>query len=167
MHFSLTFLSGMLVSAALYVMATPLGAPEEASAYAAQAVPKADASKEPVLGVDRSDNGMFYVQGEAGNQKVKFLLDTGASHVILSKADAQRLAPLLTAAKGGGLLQTAGGQTPVDWVIVRDLTISGQRLSEVKAAIPKQDVGTSLLGQNALAQFRSVHIDGDRLRLTL
>jgi aspartyl protease family protein len=114
MRTSLTFLSGMLASAMLYAMAASLGVPEEASAYAAQAGSETDPPQETAPGVDRADNGMFYVQGEAGGQKLKFLLDTGASHVILSKADAQRLAPLLTAAKGGGLLQTAGGQTPVD-----------------------------------------------------
>lgn len=116
------------------------------------------------LAISRADDGLFYLEGMADRQEVRFLVDTGATHVVLSHADATRAngSPL---AEPNDVIITAGGAAKVDWVVIRELEISGKILRNVKAAVPHRDTGLSLLGQNALAQFDVLHIDGDTLTL--
>jgi aspartyl protease family protein len=116
------------------------------------------------LAISRADDGLFYLDGMAGREAVRFLVDTGATHVVLSHADARRAngSPI---AEPNGEIITAGGAARVDWVVIRQLEIRGKILRNVKAAVPHRDTGLSLLGQNALAQFEVLRIDRDTLTL--
>jgi len=116
----------------------------------------------PGVAIDRAADGLFYVDAKAGYGDVRFLIDTGATHVVLSHADARR-ANGTAIAGSGGVIITAGGPAEVDWVVLESLEIHGRILRQVKAAVPHEDTGISLLGQNALAQFPALHINGDRL----
>ena len=99
-----------------------------------------------------------------GPKSIRFLVDTGASHVILSHADARKV-DAYTAVGDTRTVMTAGGALAVDWIGIKEIAFDGHVIKNLKAAIPRRDVGLSLLGQNALAQFDAVHIDGDRLTL--
>jgi aspartyl protease family protein len=114
----------------------------------------------------RADDGMFYVDAAAGRETVRLLVDTGASHLVLNRNDAQRLKARKLDSAGPSTLETAAGRIAVEWVVVDELTIQGHRLQHVKAAMSSQANGISLLGQNALAQFRSLQIDDDVLTLS-
>jgi aspartyl protease family protein len=116
------------------------------------------------LAIGRADDGLFYLEGIVERQEVRFLVDTGATHVVLSHADATRAngSPI---AEPNDVIKTAGGAAKVDWVVIKELEIRGKVLRNVKAAVPHQDTGLSLLGQNALAQFDVLRIDGDTLTL--
>jgi len=92
------------------------------------------------------------------------LVDTGASHVILSHADAKK-AISHPDSSGGTRIVTAGGAVDADWVVIDKLELHGNVLKNVRAAIPRRDTGLSLLGQSALVHFSSVRIDGDQLSL--
>ena len=110
----------------------------------------------------RDDNGLFYVGAMVGDDSIRFLVDTGASHVILSHGDARRIDSHAAIGEMPTVM-TAGGPVAVDWVVIKEIAFDGHVIRNLKAAIPRRDVGLSLLGQNALAQFEAVHIDGDRL----
>jgi aspartyl protease family protein len=92
------------------------------------------------------------------------VVDTGATHVVLSHADAKR-AGVSVATGTPDVIATAAGQIGVNWVILERVELQGKVLRHVKAAVPRQDIGVSLLGQNALGQFQGLRIDGDRLTL--
>ncbi|MDC8753589.1 TIGR02281 family clan AA aspartic protease [Erythrobacter sp. sf7] len=113
----------------------------------------------------RASNGLFYVTANVGSGEARFLVDTGASHVILSHSDAKKSISRSNRQKTQDLV-TAGGAIAVDWVVLDTIVIEGQVLRQVEAAVPRRDVGISLLGQSALAQFSSVRIEGDQLSLT-
>lgn len=112
--------------------------------------------------IARASDGLFYVQAGVGEQRLRFLVDTGATHVVLSRADAKRVAyrPISDEASS---IQTAGGAVAVDWVVIDEIEIAGALVRGVRAAVPRQDIEVSLLGQNALAQFSQLHFNGDRL----
>lgn len=113
----------------------------------------------------RANDGLFYVSASVGSRQVRFLIDTGASHVVLSHSDARN--SNATPVPGPrSMILTAGGKVAADWVTIDEMTVDGHVLHDVKAAVPRQDIGLSLLGQNALAQFTSVHINGDHIRFT-
>jgi aspartyl protease family protein len=116
-------------------------------------------------GTRRANDGLFYIDAQLGRGKARMLVDTGASHVTLSHADAKK-AISRPDRNGGGKIATAAGVIEVDWVIIEKLEIHGHLLKNVKAAIPHSDTGLSLLGQSALVQFSGVQIKGDHLSLT-
>lgn len=117
------------------------------------------------VGSQRSNDGLFYVKGQSGQNRFKFLVDTGATHVVLSHSDAARL-PLFKAKKAESqYVETVSGPAKVNWVVIKEIEIDGRVLKSLRAAVPHTDVSVSLLGQNALAQFQSVQISGDQLHL--
>lgn len=150
----------MLLSAATIGVATP----KDIVAMNAQAAPASAVSAGTDRAIAREADGLFYVvaQGPSGN--ARFLVDTGASHVILSHSDASRLGARRLDDRHSSIA-TAAGTINADWVVIGRLEISGHILTDVRAAVPRNDIQTSLLGQNALAQFAEVRIQGDRLSL--
>lgn len=115
-------------------------------------------------GIQRANDGLFYIDAQLGAGKARLLVDTGASHVTLSHADAKK-AISHPDQNGGPKILTAAGPVDVDWVIIEKLELHGNVLRDVKAAIPRRDTGLSLLGQSALVHFTSVRINGDNLSL--
>lgn len=119
----------------------------------------------PHVGIPRSSDGLFYITARSGSGDARFLVDTGASHVILSHADAKKIVTRSDKSRGH-TIATAGGTIGVDWVLIERLELQGHVLKDVTAAIPHRDIGISLLGQSALVRFSGIRIDGDRLSLT-
>lgn len=115
-------------------------------------------------GTQRANDGLFYIDAQLGAGKARMLVDTGASHVTLSHADAEK-AISRPDRNGGPKIITAAGPIEVDWVIIQNLELHGHVLKDVKAAVPRRDTGLSLLGQSALVHFSSVQINGDNLLL--
>lgn len=136
----------------------------EASAFYAKGSGMVLEAERGTAGSYRDSDGMFYLDGHLGETSIRFLVDTGASHIVLSHQAARALGAVARPA-GAAVLATVGGKVEVEWVVIPEIVIDGLVLKEVKAAVPSQDIGVSLLGQNALAQFQSVHISGDHLAL--
>jgi len=160
----LYFLAGVATA----IGAAPFVAPQDkrfaATAFAASSPGPEIEMRQKSLGTRRDDNGLFYIGGDVGAKSIRFLVDTGASHVILSHADARKV-DASTGVGDARTVMTAGGPVTVDWIVIKEITFDGHSVKNLKAAIPRRDVGLSLLGQNALAQFDAVHINGDRLTL--
>jgi aspartyl protease family protein len=154
------FLTAALVGASITDSAPAVGA----SAMTARASEADLDVAAPQDTIARSHDGLFYITGRGETGSARFLVDTGASHVILSHADAKTIT---TRADTGRVqaIATAGGPIEAEWVIIEKLELQGHVLREVVAAVPHRDVGISLLGQSALVQFSGVRIDGDRLSL--
>jgi aspartyl protease family protein len=136
-----------------------------ASAMTARVIVEQPSENPATEGIRRASNGLFYVTANVGSGDARFIVDTGASHVILSHSDARKSITRSNRKKTQDLM-TAGGAIAVDWVVLDTLVIEGQVLRNVEAAIPQRDVGVSLLGQSALAQFSNVWIKGDQLTLS-
>lgn len=160
----LFFLGGMATAFAVTPIFVPQDKQISPTAYAASSAPYSSTENPKPSQTQRDDNGLFYLGGEVGRDSIRFLVDTGASHVILSHADAHKI-ERFSALTDTQKVMTAGGPVAVDWIVIEEIAFDGHVIRNLKAAIPRRDVGLSLLGQNALAQFDAVHIDGDRLTL--
>ena len=112
----------------------------------------------------RAADGLFYVTANVNGQPVRFLVDTGASVVVLSPHDAARTG-LADQARYTAHIDTANGSAPMAWTTIERVEIGGRQVSGLRAAVVQQGLSVSLLGQNALAKLGPVTMEGDRLRL--
>jgi aspartyl protease family protein len=112
----------------------------------------------------RRGNGHFFVHGMVDGQIVEFLVDTGASDVVLTVADAARVGIAVDPKRfriiGSGAGGPVHGQlTRVDTVEVEGRTLHGP---EIMIA---DGLTQSLLGQDFLTRFGAVQMNGDHMVL--
>ncbi|QUT05647.1 TIGR02281 family clan AA aspartic protease [Sphingobium phenoxybenzoativorans] len=113
----------------------------------------------------RESDGLFYVTAHVNGQPLRFLVDTGASVVVLTGADARAIGLNLNDKHYNSSVQTVGGNTDMAWTTLDHVKIAGRDVQNLKAAVVKTGLGVSLLGQNALVQLGSVTIEGDHIRM--
>ncbi len=128
----------------------------------------------PHRGVQRADGsitfaarrgGHFVVEADVDGVAVRFLVDTGASHVILSAGAARRLGFDLAALDYTRAYRTAGGTVFGAPVVLGTVTIGPIRLDGVQASVGGADMGQSLLGMSFLNRLAGYRVAGGRLTL--
>ena len=113
----------------------------------------------------RSSDGLFYIHASANGQAVRFVVDTGATVVVLNAQDASRLGLAFETLQKSARMNTAGGQSAMKWAEIDRLEMAGKRLEAVTAAVVDRGLPVSLLGQNALAMLGTVTLHGDVLTI--
>ncbi|SEN61224.1 aspartyl protease family protein [Sphingomonas gellani] len=115
--------------------------------------------------VDRGPDGLFYVQAQVNGRPIRFLVDTGASVVVLTATDARTAGIDVHSDHYNGAVDTVGGKTPMAWANMAKVELAGHEVRDVRAAVVRDGLGVSLLGQNMLAKLDSVTMTADRLSL--
>ena len=120
-----------------------------------------DEPRETVL--ERSEGGHFYANVEVNGELVRFLVDTGATGVALTEADAERIG--LDFHRGDYEPVGMGASGPVrgKFVTLDKVSLDGKSARNVDGAI-LEGSDISLLGQNYLGRF-SVEMRGDTMRI--
>ena len=113
----------------------------------------------------RAADGLFYVHADVNGHAVRFLVDTGASVVVLTPADAAAVGVAPHPDSFDAHVETAGGKAAMAWATLDEVRIAGRRVRGVRAAVVREGLGVSLLGQNMLARLGSVRMEGDQLEL--
>ncbi len=115
------------------------------------------------VSIPRAPDGKFYAQASVNGAAVRFLVDTGASGVVLTAEDARRVG-LGTgdySAQGRG----AGGVVRLRPVTLQRLAVGTLAADNLAAMVAEDQLPVSLLGQTWLARVSSVTIAGDRMVL--
>lgn len=115
--------------------------------------------------VDRGADGLFYVRIMVNDHPVRFLVDTGASVVVLTAADARAVGIEISDKHYDRSVDTVGGSTPMAWTTLETVDIAGHRIRGLRAAVVRGGLGVSLMGQNMLSRLDSVTMTADRLSL--
>lgn len=144
----------LLMSAAAAV--TSLAAPRP-TALASYAAPLPAGTS-----VTRDDDGLFRLDGVRADARVAFVVDTGATATVLSRADAARLGVAMGAE---ARLATAGGEAPMRWGRLTGLRVAGRALPPLDVAVPDAAPPHALLGQDAIAALGRITIERDRLSI--
>ena len=110
-------------------------------------------------------DGHFYIDARVNDRKVRFLIDTGASTVVLSPADAERLGIDLAQVNFSRRMRTAGGIVRGAPIVMRTLDLGSIRLANVGAVINEAAMTHSLLGVSALGQLSSYEVRDGTLTL--
>jgi aspartyl protease family protein len=112
-----------------------------------------------------SEGGGYQVMGRVNGQPVTFVVDTGASDVVLSPADAQRLGIDPAGLRFNRHYETANGAgLGADWRAA-SLAIGPIRLSDAPVSINQAPMSRSLLGMSFLRRLVSFEFKGDQLIL--
>jgi len=115
--------------------------------------------------VGRGANDGFYVAGAINGAPARFLIDTGATDVVLNREDAARAGVAVPAGAFSRPSETANGVGYGAPGVVKTLTVGSIRLSDVPVQINQAPMSTSLLGMTFLKRLDSFQIHGDQLIL--
>jgi aspartyl protease family protein len=103
--------------------------------------------------IAKGSDGHFWAEGEVNGEPVRFLVDTGATAVALTPADAQRLGFNLDELKYSYTVVTAGGQTRAAAVKLDSVSVAGAEIAGVDALVIEKGLDTSLLGMTYLGRL--------------
>jgi len=114
--------------------------------------------------LEREPNGHFYAEAQVNNMPIRFMVDTGATGIALTRDDARRAGLSVSVGMFDVVAEGASGDVKGEWVTLDSLKLGDQEAKQVPAVI--LDGGQqSLLGQSFLQQFDTVEIKGDRMIL--
>jgi clan AA aspartic protease (TIGR02281 family) len=113
--------------------------------------------------VRQASDGLFYVNASVNGELVHFVIDTGASVVVLNARDAARTG--VGASSSNVHVETAAGSSSMRRARIENISIAGQSMKGVAAVVMRDNLKVSLLGQSALAQLDSVSLKDRKLTL--
>jgi aspartyl protease family protein len=111
-------------------------------------------------------NGHFVFKAAVNERLANFVADTGATYVVLTYDDAQRLGLSPHSLDFSAPVQTANGITHVAPVTLDRVRVEDITVRNVPAAVAEKGMlTTNLLGMSFLRQLKSFHIEGNELVL--
>ncbi|WP_127104267.1 retropepsin-like aspartic protease family protein [Pararhodobacter zhoushanensis] len=136
--------------------------------YTTAAVQSADGEG---LILRRSHDGQYHltldITGPDGRvQPVRFIIDTGATEMVLTQQDAAKLGFDADDLRYLGTASTANGITRTAQVTLSQVTLEGHTARQVRALVNEGALHASLLGMGYLERFSRIEIMRDRLSIT-
>lgn len=110
-------------------------------------------------------DGHFHVEALVDGTRLRFLVDTGASDVVLTPDDARRMGFDLDRLDFTGRAETANGDVRSAPVRLHEMVLGPIRLTNVRAAVNEAEMSESLLGLSFLSRLDGYEVSGDRLTL--
>ena len=113
-----------------------------------------------------SQDDHFSIDGLINTQSTSFILDTGASTVVLTYDTAKRLGLLAGEESYTQIVSTANGLTKVAPIRIGELRIGSLVLQDVKASVARQgELDVNLLGMSFLSRLKSYSVESDQLTM--
>lgn len=110
-----------------------------------------------------SRNGQYAVVAEVDGVDVKFLVDTGASAVVLSAEDAERIGFHASNLDYSQVYHTANGRTRAAPVTLESISIGQLEINDVEASVNEGELGISLLGMTFLRKLDGYQVENGNL----
>lgn len=101
-------------------------------------------------------SGQYHYKGRVNSGYVDFLVDTGASAIALTPADARKAGIRDSELKYDVPISTAGGRNYAARVNLDQVALGGIILRDVEALVVKEGLDISLLGMTWLGQLQEV-----------
>ncbi len=115
--------------------------------------------------VPRAFDGHYYVTARVNGQPVDFVVDTGATDVVLTRQDASKLGLDPRSLRFDGRAGTANGTVRTARLRLDELSLGGVADRNVSAVVNAGEMETSLLGMAFLNRFSRIEITGGKLVL--
>lgn len=114
----------------------------------------------------RAPDGHYYLTAQVNGEPIRFVVDTGASQVVLSQSDAERIGIDTGRLAYLGRAYTANGEVRTAPVRLKTVEVGPVRHEDVRAVVNEGEMSGSLLGMSYLQRFSSIEITGGKLVLT-
>ncbi len=128
-------------------------------------LPRQSVTDEGRVELPRAPDGHYYVTLQISGTPVEFLVDTGASSVVLTRDDAARTGIDVKDLAYVGSAQTANGVVRTARVMLHDVALGTIHDPMVPAYVNDGEMVGSLLGMDYLGRFR-IEIDAGRMVLS-
>lgn len=115
--------------------------------------------------VPRSFDGHYYLTLDINGVATEFVVDTGATDMVLTQADARRVGIDPDRLAYTGSAGTANGVVRTARVSLDEVDVGGLRDRNVLAVVNEGEMDTSLLGMRYLNRFDRLEISDGRLLL--
>lgn len=117
-------------------------------------VPRQMVTESGTLSVPRARDGHYYLTLQINGRDVRFMADTGASNIVLSRQDAQRLGVDPDSLTFVGQAMTANGRVQTARIRLPQVVLGPFRDRDVPAYVTSGEMDISLLGMDYLGQFK-------------
>ena len=138
---------------------------QTAQSPAVQAAPAPDLAATTPASIAKSPDGHYWAEGLVNGSHIRFLVDTGATAVALTPADAERLGFDPAKLTYGFRVTTAAGETRAAQVKLAEISVAGARIENVDALVIEKGLDASLLGMTFLGRLASFQATRDTLVL--
>lgn len=116
--------------------------------------------------LQRAPDGHYYLTVDVNGTPLRFVVDTGATQVVLSQRDAAEIGIDTDALNYLGRAFTANGEVRTASVRLDSIEVGPVRHENVRAVVNRGEMTGSLLGMSYLQEFSSIEITGGKLVLT-
>lgn len=124
---------------------------------------------EGVIALRAGRDGHFHLALDVNGTPVQFIVDTGASELVLSQEDAARVGLDPKSLPYLGTARTANGTVRIARVTLNDVVLAADGLNirdrNVPAFVNEGQLDVSLLGMTYLRRYARIAIEGDVLLL--
>lgn len=118
-----------------------------------------------VVTVQRASNGHFYLTLGVNGTPTRFVVDTGATAIVLSRADADAAGIDTETLIFTGRATTANGTVETAPVTLDTLSLGGTTDTNIRAVVNNGEMNESLLGMTYLSRFSRLEIANGQLVL--
>jgi aspartyl protease family protein len=115
--------------------------------------------------IPRGPDGHYHLTLELNGTPVDFIVDPGASDLVLSRTDAARIGLDPASLAFTGEATTANGTVRTARTRIGEVALGGVTERDVPASVTAGAMETSLLGMRYLERFARIEITGNRMAL--
>lgn len=115
--------------------------------------------------VPRGPNGHFNLTAELNGAPVRFVVDTGATDIVLTQEDARRVGLDPDGLVYAGIAATANGTVRTAFARVDEMVLGPVAITDVGVSVNEGELFSSLLGMSFLNRFERIEIAEGQLRL--
>ena len=127
--------------------------------------PRAAVTAQGTISIPRAPDGHYYLTVTVNDVDIDFLIDTGATNVVLNDRDARRIGIDPATLAFSATAQTANGAVQISHVTLDRVAIGPYADSRVSAWVSQGETEISLLGMSYLSRY-DLQISGGTMTLS-
>ena len=122
-------------------------------------------SEDGAIIIPKEIDGHFHLTVKINDRPIEFLVDTGASDIVLTREDAARVGFDPNRLDYWGMANTANGTVRLATIRLETVRLGEFIDKNIRASVNKAPMEKSLLGMRYLSKFRAIEISNDQMIL--